>query len=173
MQQIELSFEEAQPQDAPALADFMAQVMAETDFISWDETVALTSEQLAEVLAQRAASANQLCLLAKAGETILGLISVQASAAYSFSHIGDVFLAVRQPYWGQGIGGILLDEVITWAQAGGLLRRLSLTVQVRNTRAVALYRKFGFEIEGTQARGVRTNEGEFLDVYAMAKLIDG
>ena len=39
-------------------------------------------------------------------------------------------------------------------------------------RAVHLYQKFGFDIEGTKKRGARTKNGEFLDVYLMAKLID-
>ena len=42
----------------------------------------------------------------------------------------------------------------------------------RNERAVHLYRKFEFDIEGTKKRGARTKNGEFLDVYLMAKLID-
>ena len=45
-------------------------------------------------------------------------------------------------------------------------------VQVRNERAVHLYKKLGFEIEGCQARGACSAEGEFLDVYLMGKLID-
>ena len=52
------------------------------------------------------------------------------------------------------------------------IRRLELTVQARNKRAVHLYQKFGFGIEGTKKRGARTKNGEFLDVYLMAKLID-
>ena len=33
-------------------------------------------------------------------------------------------------------------------------------------------KKLGFEIEGCQARGACSDEGEFLDVYLMGKLID-
>ena len=34
------------------------------------------------------------------------------------------------------------------------------------------YKKLGFEIEGCQARGACSAEGEFLEVYLMGKLID-
>ena len=37
---------------------------------------------------------------------------------------------------------------------------------------IHLYKKLGFEIEGCQARGACSAEGEFLDVYLMGKLID-
>ena len=37
---------------------------------------------------------------------------------------------------------------------------------------LGMYKKLGFEIEGCQARGACSAEGEFLDVYLMGKLID-
>jgi len=49
---------------------------------------------------------------------------------------------------------------------------LELSVQVRNERAVHLYKDLGFEIEGLQKRGAYLKEGIFLDVYLMGKLID-
>lgn len=53
-----------------------------------------------------------------------------------------------------------------------VLKRLELTVQVRNqAKKVRLYQKLGFNIEGTQIRGARTDEGEWLDLYYMGKLI--
>ena len=62
--------------------------------------------------------------------------------------------------------------MVTWAQEMGLLKRLELTVQIRNERAVRLYQSCGFEIEGTQKRAARTDEGEWLDLYYMGRLVD-
>ena len=53
--------------------------------------------------------------------------------------------------------------MIDWADHTPEIRRLELTVQARNERAVHLYQKFGFDIEGTKKRGARTKNGEFLD----------
>ena len=83
-----------------------------------------------------------------------------------------IFIVVQKAYWNQGLGQILLEEGIEWAHSTGVLRKLVLNVQVRNERAVHLYKKLGFEIEGCQARGACSAEGEFLDVYLMGKLID-
>lgn len=33
-------------------------------------------------------------------------------------------------------------------------------------------KKFGFEIDGLQTRGIKRENGEFLDIYRMSKLID-
>jgi RimJ/RimL family protein N-acetyltransferase len=48
---------------------------------------------------------------------------------------------------------------------------LTATVAV-NTRAIALYRDFGFVEEGRLRRRVRTADGEFLDDVAMAWIPD-
>lgn len=59
----------------------------------------------------------------------------------------------------------MCDYADRWA---GILR-LELTVFVDNAPAIALYRKFGFEVEGTQ-RAYALRDGEYADVYAMARL---
>jgi Dienelactone hydrolase and related enzymes len=50
----------------------------------------------------------------------------------------------------------------------GLLR-LELSVYVDNDRAIALYRRFGFETEG-RYRGYVLRDGVFVDAFAMARL---
>jgi len=55
---------------------------------------------------------------------------------------GRVFIVVKKAFWNQGLGRILLEEAVDWAENGSSLRRLELTVQVRNERAVHLYKEF-------------------------------
>ena len=47
-----------------------------------------------------------------------------------------------------------------------------MTVFVDNTRAIALYERFGFEIEGTH-RAASFRNGAFVDVHCMARLRPG
>ncbi|MDY3025041.1 MAG: GNAT family N-acetyltransferase [Streptococcus hyovaginalis] len=169
----EVIFEEAQARDAQALIDFMNQVAVETDFLVLEARgFSYTVGQVSEILVASEEAANQLCLLAKVGEMIIGVINVKAPQAAPIAHIGDIFMAVRKDYWGYGIGRILLEEVIDWAREMGTLKRLEMTVQIRNERAVKLYQSCGFDIEGIQKRGCRTDEGEWLDLYYMGRLID-
>lgn len=169
----EIVFQEAQTTDAKSLVDFINQVTLETDFLVMeDQKFSYSLEQTQEILEWSASVPEQLCLLAKLEDRIVGLINVQTARSYQVSHIGGVFIAVLKDYWGHGIGKILLEEVVAWAEEVGMLSRLELTVQMRNERAVRLYQSCGFEIEGIQRRGVRTDEGEWLDLYYMGRLID-
>ena len=168
----EIVFAEAQPSDAAAFIDFMNQVAVETDYLVMDETGFRFSQQEMETIFESGLEKpDELCLLAKVDAEVIGAISIKSSSQFRISHIGTVFIAVKKDYWGYGIGSILLDEVISWAEEMDMLKRLELTVQVRNQTAINVYKKFGFEIEGTQKRGARTDKGEWLDLYYMGKLI--
>ena len=74
----EIIFEEAQVSDAAALIAFMNQVAIETDFLDIDDQgFQPTLEQTQAILARSQEEPNQLCLLAKSGGRIVGLINVR------------------------------------------------------------------------------------------------
>ena len=169
----ELLIREAEPKDAAELVTFLNRVSLETDFTSLDgDGILLTSEEMEIFLNKQASSDNQITLLAFLNDEIAGLINITADQRKRVRHIGDLFIVIGKRYWNNGLGNLLLEEVIEWAQASGVLRRLQLTVQTRNLAAVHLYQKHGFVIEGSQERGAYIEEGEFVDVYLMGRLID-
>lgn len=71
---------------------------------------------------------------------------------------------------GQGIGTRLMDALERCAR-GRKMRRLELEVFAGNTRAVALYERLGYELEGRKRRAVR-NGDEVDDILIMAKLLE-
>jgi putative acetyltransferase len=77
---------------------------------------------------------------------------------------------VRKEWRGQGVGSALMSAAIAWARQTGIVSRIELQVYVRNQAAIALYRKFGFEVEGRRRRVVYQN-GEYLDDLVMALLL--
>jgi RimJ/RimL family protein N-acetyltransferase len=72
---------------------------------------------------------------------------------------------------GRGVGSALLQAAIAWAREHGL-HKLALQVFPHNESALALYRKFGFELEGRRRRHVRRTSGELWDVLDMGLLLD-
>lgn len=86
-------------------------------------------------------------------------------------HIGDFGVTVRKDHWGKGIGSSLIETMLKWAKASDVIRKINLNVQTNNETAIALYKKFSFEIEGTIRRDSFI-DGKFYDAYAMGILID-
>ncbi|MFS1663302.1 GNAT family N-acetyltransferase [Streptococcus sp. zg-JUN1979] len=169
----ELILKEADEWDAKPLAKLLACVTQETDFVVQDSLVSWDEADLAPYLADSKTQINSLCLLALLEDEAIGLITIVGGKSLSLSHIGDVFIAVKKNYWGLGIAQALLEMAIDWAEHSGVIRRLELSVQARNSVAIHIYKKYGFEIEGIKKRGAREACGHFLDVYMMAKLIEG
>ncbi len=55
---------------------------------------------------------------------------------------------------GSGVGRALLDEIIRVARATEGLEQIILTVMAHNAAAIALYRRFGFEVYGHAPRAM-------------------
>ena len=58
-------------------------------------------------------------------------------------------MAVLNEHQGEGVGARLLRSMEDWAVAHGM-RRIELTVMSHNRRAIALYERAGFELEGVK-----------------------
>lgn len=170
MAEQEIMVDLAQASDAQAIWAFFQTVAAETDYLLMDGAPSLDS--LAANLARRQDQPNQLCLLAKHGEQVIGLLNIVGDSHARTAHIGDLFIAIRQAYWGQGLGQALLQEGLDWAVEFSGLTRLELTVQERNAPAIALYEKMGFLQEGLKKWGAKSSDGDYLDVCLMAKLLE-
>lgn len=72
---------------------------------------------------------------------------------------------------GRGLGEIMLQEVIAEVKQMGY-KRMELTVATANTRAVTLYEKCGFTIEGLlKDYTFLTSEDRYIDEYVLALLL--
>ena len=85
-------------------------------------------------------------------------------------HVAGIGIAVRDDYHGQGIGSQLLIEALKIADDWLNLSRIELMVYVDNEPAIALYKKFGFETEGTLKK-YAFRAGEYVDAYTMARIV--
>jgi putative acetyltransferase len=87
------------------------------------------------------------------------------------SHVGAIGLCVHDDFHRRGIGSAMLAALIEAADNWLGIRRLELTVYVDNAPAIALYKKYGFAIEGTRRKDA-FRAGTFVDSHAMARLKD-
>lgn len=78
-------------------------------------------------------------------------------------------IAVQEKWHGEGVGAALMGAMVDLADNWLQLRRLSLTVWTSNSSAIALYEKFGFNIEGTMPE-FAFGEGKYVDAHLMGRL---
>ena len=108
--------------------------------------------------------------LVEAEGGIVGFYHVtrQAGRARHVATLGT--FAVAPEAQGRGVGMAILEAVIARLHADGVAR-IELTLEADNPRALALYRKLGFEHEGTlRAAYQRAGEPNFIDQWLMAKV---
>ena len=96
-----------------------------------------------------------------------GLFSVGTSVRRR--HAMGFGITVSRDWQGKGLGDLLTAAIVQYADRWLGLLRIELTVNADNARAIALYRRHGFEIEGTH-RAYALRDGVYVDVLAMARL---
>ncbi|MBO0422621.1 GNAT family N-acetyltransferase [Enterococcus plantarum] len=173
MTEVEFTIREAIPDDAVEILRALKIAGSETPFLVMDEKgLEMTPVEMSENLANLYESPNNLLMVALADEQVIGTASIKASSKKRIEHIGEIGISILKDYWGFGLGTLMMEELIEWAKESGVIRRLELTVQHRNQRAVHVYEKIGFKTETIMARGAKTDEDEFLDVHLMSRMID-
>lgn len=84
-------------------------------------------------------------------------------------HVAELGMMVRDDWQGKGVGTELMRAAIELADKWLNVTRIELEVYTDNEPALRLYKKFGFEIEGT-LRQHAFRDGVYVDSYFMARL---
>lgn len=100
---------------------------------------------------------------------VVGAISVVMTKRPRRKHSAIIGMGVRDDWHGNGIGTALMQAAVDLADNWLNLTRLELSVFVDNPAAIHIYKKFGFEIEGT-IRQFAFRDGEYVDAYMMGRL---
>ena len=127
----------------------------------------LWRQRLTESLAP---SKTDLLLVAEQDGTVVGSAGLHpAGLAIRRRHAWMLGISVAPQAQGRGVGTALMQALCDYADNWIGALRLELTVYTDNAVALALYRKFGFVIEGT-AKAYALRDGKYVDTYMMARL---
>lgn len=83
-------------------------------------------------------------------------------------HAWMLGISVLPEAQGCGVGSAMMAAMCDYADRWVGALRLELTVYVDNAKALALYRKFGFVVEGT-FKGYVLRDGVYVDAHSMAR----
>lgn len=85
--------------------------------------------------------------------------------------VAELGMMVRESARGQGVGSSLLEACIDWCRARDA-HKVTLSVWPHNDRALRLYLRHGFVIEGRLRRQWRRRNGELWDAIQMGLVLD-
>ena len=157
-------------QDAEGMLAFFNTVRAETPFLSEGPDDSLTVEKEAQILTSLNQSPTQMMVVAMVGNEIAGNSLLRLNTKSRFAHRATMAIALRQKYWGQGIGKLLVQAVIDTAIQKGV-DYLELEVVADNLRAIGLYERMGFERLGCLPDAIRWEDDSSHDLLTMRKTL--
>jgi RimJ/RimL family protein N-acetyltransferase len=164
---------EAERRDAEAVLGYITLISQETDFLTFGPgEFRLTLEEESDYLEKCRCAENCLYLLAVLEEIIVGTLTFQAGTRPRVRHAGELGLSVLRAYWGIGIGSSLMDSLLEWSRSGNVITKIDLRVRADNERAIALYRRKGFVVEGTLKNEINL-KGVYHDNLWMGLILEG
>lgn len=158
---------------AAEIADYQALTQLFTHRNAYSQTLQLpfpSPELWRKRLAEQ--SDGHHMLVAIVAGALVGNLGLTRLTRARRSHVGEIGMAVRDDWQGKGVGSALLQAAIDLTDKWLALRRLELRVYADNERAIALYRKFGFEVEGRH-RLYAVRDGAYVDSLSMARIVEG
>jgi RimJ/RimL family protein N-acetyltransferase len=113
---------------------------------------------------------NRAIFVAEHDGQLVGYLAALGGDFERNKHNVHIVIGILQDFTGQGIGTQLFLALEDWAHRQHI-HRFELTVMTHNKAGIALYKKRGFEIEGTKRHSMLVN-GHYVDEYYMAKLLE-
>jgi RimJ/RimL family protein N-acetyltransferase len=160
-------------EDAASLLEIRRSVVAEGKYtlVEADE-FKLTEEKVRQAIHERAEAQGGVYLVVEVDDEVVGLLEFQNGHYRRTAHSGMFSVWVRKEWRGRGVGTALLQVLIDWATKSPLIEKVTLAVFSTNHRAIGLYRKLGFEVEGRCPRDMKLADGKYMDSVLMYRFVN-
>jgi ribosomal protein S18 acetylase RimI-like enzyme len=106
-------------------------------------------------------------LVAITGDELVGWADILPKERAVHAHVAALGIGVLPDFRGKGVGAALMQAALEEGRKRYV--RIELTVRAENARAIALYKKFGFEREGI-CRDAIFVDGRYEDLVIMANV---
>jgi ribosomal protein S18 acetylase RimI-like enzyme len=169
---IQISLRTGNTNDAEAVLKLEKEVLSENEYmISVIEEFEETTEQLRNWIQKILENEREQLIIAEIKGEVVGLIVFRSKSSKRLSHTGTFTAMVKKEYRNQGIGKLLIQELLSWAEQNPLIEKVSLGVLSTNQRAIELYKGMGFVEEGRKINEVKFSKDLYVDDILMYKLV--
>jgi ribosomal protein S18 acetylase RimI-like enzyme len=152
--------------DAKVVIDYMNIVNLETkNLLREPDEFTMTVEEEADFLEKRENSANDVMYGGFVNHQLVSIAGFYGSQLKRIKHRVTIGMSVLKAYHGLGIGSFMMETLIKAAKDLGKMK-MELDVRVDNEAAIALYKKYGFVIEGTLSNAIYVDQ-KMVDLYVM------
>jgi RimJ/RimL family protein N-acetyltransferase len=156
-------------EDAAELPELRIKIDGETEFLDREPGEDLLSaEQIAEQIKDDNTADRALFLVAEVEGQLVGFARCVGSKLQRFRHKAEFGICILQEYCGNGIGKVLMERVLEWADSVSI-QKISLTVVQTNTNAIQLYKKLGFVEEGILVNDRIHRDGKYYNTVLMGR----
>ena len=99
-------------------------------------------------------------------------LAANSNARKKLLHTVEFGMSVLRELRNKGIGGLLLKELINWADKNPLIEKITLQVFLNNERAIYLYKKSGFQEEGRLIKAIKLDNNKYVDNVLMYRMTE-
>ncbi|PGM53754.1 GNAT family N-acetyltransferase [Bacillus sp. AFS053548] len=155
--------------DAKQLSSLRVQIDGETENLDREAGEAFIDQKgFEQLIISDTETLKNLFLVAEVQDKILGFSRCEGSQLKRLSHKVEIGVCVLKEYWGYSIGKNLLKQSISWADTNDL-HKMNLSVLETNEKAIKLYEKLGFEVEGVLKNDKLLSDGKFYNTILMGR----
>lgn len=158
--------------DATELSKLRVQIDGETENLDREAgEVFLTPEDFEKLIYEDSIAEKNLFLISEVDGKIVGFTRCEGNKLRRFMHKAEFGICISKEYWGYGIGKVLLENILEWADSAGI-KKISLNVVETNINAIKLYKSYGFKEEGLLIKDRIHKDGNYYNTVIMGRLLN-
>lgn len=156
--------------DAEKMIEYLKITSEETYFMTrYPEEINITIDKEIELLKDNLNSNENMMITAFVNNELVGNAGINCVRNHiKLKHRAVFGISIKEKYWNNGIGNVLLKEVIEQAKHMGY-EQIELGVFYDNEKAKNLYKKYGFEVWGNVKNAYKLKDGTYRDEIIMGR----
>lgn len=167
-----LVIDRAEGQDGAELHELFVRVLAEERwFIASPDELLIDDETMGAQISWLNRQENSVFLIGRIKGVLVGAVKITGGDLRRIRHVGRLEIFVNTNIRQSGVGTAMMQAAIQWAEENPRLSKLSLCVFDDNPRAVHLYERMGFVVEGRRGGEYRERDGSLRGDVLMSRAV--